>query len=101
MIDKYVSREFRKRINHILFKEWDPIGVRDMEGPEDEYEMYVYGVFRMLLDGKDEEAIANHLLEIERERMGLSQPTSGEHRIAVGRILKSLSIPADASRPSA
>jgi hypothetical protein len=72
-----------------------------MPGPEDEYEMYVYGFFRMLLDGKDEEAIASHLLEIENDRMGLSQPTSREHRTAVARTLRSLPIPTDASRPSA
>jgi hypothetical protein len=100
MIDKYASREFRLRIRTILFREWDPIGVYGVQGPEDEYDMYVYGVFRLLLDGKDERAIADHLAAIERDRMG-GQTTSSEQRVSVARALKALPLPADGSRPSA
>ena len=100
MIDKNACRAFRQQIAHILLREWDPIRVREMSGPDDEYDMYIYGVFRLLLDGKGEEAIAEHLLAIERDRMGLSG-TPRDQRLSVARSLMALPTPADESRPSA
>ena len=99
MIDKYASREFRRQIGRVLLREWDPIGVRDEPAAEDEYEGYVYGAFRLLLDGAGEDAIARYLLAIERERMGMDGTPDG-HRRAAARALLALPRPADESRPS-
>ena len=93
MIDKYASREFRRQINRVLLRDWDPIGVGDDPEASDEYESYVYGVFRLLLDGAGEDAVAAYLLDVERGRMGLDG-TSDRHRLAAARALKALPVPA-------
>jgi hypothetical protein len=100
MIDKQASREFRKQIGRILLEQWDPIGVRDEPAARDEYDGYVYGVFRLLLDRAPDEAIAAHLLGVERDRMGLDG-TPETHRLAVAGALRAIPVPGDASRPSA
>ena len=35
-------------IERILLREWDPIGVRDVPGAEDEYDGYAFRIFTML-----------------------------------------------------
>ena len=96
MIDKHASRELRQQIGRVLREQWDPIGVGDQPAAADEYDGYVYGVFRLLLDGASEHAIARHLLIAERDAMGLNG-TPEAHRLAVAGALRSLPVPPDAS----
>jgi hypothetical protein len=56
-----VSRDTKaetRAINAILWKDWDPIGCGV---PEDEYESYVWPVYKLLIDGVPREAIAEYL----------------------------------------
>ena len=63
---------FYKRVDEILWEDWDPIGISGSENARDEYYGYLPGVFRLALDGATDEAIADRLHLIERENMGLS-----------------------------
>jgi len=47
-----------KAINTILWKDWDPIGCGV---PEDEYEGYVWPVYKLLIEGARREDVANYL----------------------------------------
>ena len=98
-MNKAASREYRRQIGRILLEQWDPIGVADEPMAADEYEEYVYGVFRLLLNGAPASAIAEHLAKVERERMGMDGASSSRN-LAVANALRALSIPADGSRPS-
>jgi len=51
---------------------WDPIGVRDMGAPRDEYDAYIAAVYGLLTGGASDDEIAAELLKIEEELMGLS-----------------------------
>ncbi len=68
MFAKYTKRE----ISRVLWDVWDPIGVKELGGPRDEYEDYVNGVYELLVSGASDEAIARHLHYIVTETMGLS-----------------------------
>ena len=58
-------------LRDILYREWDPIGLKDLaEGSEDEYDAYVGQLGRRLRAGATEEEIAA-LLEHFRLEMGL------------------------------
>jgi hypothetical protein len=71
--NKYQSRENRAKVRKILLEEWDPIGVRDVEEAQDEYDRYVGEVFVMLMDnGASEQAIAAYLYDVATNYMGLS-----------------------------
>jgi len=61
------------RVDEILHYVWDPIGVAGTPEARDEYDGYVPGVVRMLLDSADAEAIARHLHTIETESIGLTR----------------------------
>jgi len=54
-------------------KEWDPIGVRNVPQACDEYDGYIGEVYKLVLARASEDEIAEHLLRIEREQMGLEQ----------------------------
>jgi hypothetical protein len=47
-----------RAINTILWRDWDPIGCGV---PEDEYESYVWPVYKLLIDGVPREEVAGYL----------------------------------------
>ena len=62
-----------KRIDVILWKEWDPCGVSDAPEARDEYHSYLPQVFGLVMRGCDAKEIAGYLRTVEVERMGLSK----------------------------
>lgn len=47
-----------RAINTILWRDWDPIGCGV---PEDEYESYVWPVYKLLIDDEPREKVADYL----------------------------------------
>jgi len=60
-----------KKIDDILWFDWDPIGINDM-APRDEYQGYVPEIFNLKKSGADRQEIAIRLLKLETENMGMS-----------------------------
>lgn len=60
-----------QRVARVLWEIWDPIGVRKLGAPPDEYDSYTDGVLDLLRSGADEAALVMHLLSIERDQMGM------------------------------
>jgi hypothetical protein len=79
------------RIRTVLNAEWDPIGVAD--AVEDEYDMYIGHIYSLIRTGVSEQAIAEHLSQIEHERMGLS-PAPIDRLLPVASHLRALQLPA-------
>jgi hypothetical protein len=72
--DKTESRKLRAEIRRILLEVWDPIGVKNEPNAQDEYDSYVGGVYELLESGATDSVLQDHLLQIERNRMGFNQP---------------------------
>ena len=53
-----------------------------MEGPEDEYDSYVGGVYRLLASGASANQIIEYLFEIQTTRMGLAANREGLKDVA-------------------
>jgi hypothetical protein len=73
-------------LRELLYREWDPIGVKDIaEGSEDEYEAYAGQLGRRLQAGAGEEEVAG-LLQGFAADMGLEpgEPPLGTARRIVG-----------------
>ncbi|MEQ1492659.1 MAG: hypothetical protein ABL932_19115 [Terricaulis sp.] len=69
-----MSRDIKaetRAINTILWQDWDPIGCGV---PEDEYETYVWPVYKLLIDGAPRETIAGYLRETADEVITVSVP---------------------------
>jgi len=66
-----------RAINTILWTDWDPIGCGV---PEDEYESYVWPVYKLLIDGKGAGEVADYLRWVCRTQIEL---TPNEDRISV------------------
>jgi len=47
-------------IRRILIDDWDPIGIQGA-GPEDEYDSYIAGLYRLLIRKPSENEIIEHL----------------------------------------
>ncbi|WP_234710620.1 hypothetical protein [Sinorhizobium arboris] len=63
----------RAEIREVLLHSWDPVGISDLPEARDEYDVYADVVLGMLVnEGAAREDIANYLLEIATEHMGLS-----------------------------
>ena len=93
------AQDIQDRIRQVLLHDWDPIGVADIAEAQDEYDDYIGGVYRLLAQGADAQAVAAHLAQIEGERMGL--PSSTPARLAVATKLCALDIHLDLSNGAA
>jgi hypothetical protein len=71
------QKELFKAIDEILWQDWDPINMKDNEGPRDEYESYVPPIFSLKIKGASAEEIALKLYEIESDRMGYTTAYEG------------------------
>jgi hypothetical protein len=70
-------------LDRLLFRQWDPLGVYDFDGPEDEYRAYLPRFWQLVRSGSSEEQVVEYLAEIERER--IESETSDEHRRDIAR----------------
>ncbi len=75
-----------KKIDDILWFDWDPIGVNDL-APRDEYQGYVPEIFNLKKSGSDRYEIAKKLLQLETENMGMAG-TMENCLIIADKILK-------------
>ena len=78
------------QIRKILLADWDPIGIRNEPGAQDEYDSYVGPLHTLLAGGAPPSKIAEHLAHIEDAEMGL--PISAEKRLPVAIRLCSLNV---------
>ena len=81
---KPVSQEqiLYKQIDEILWNDWDPVGINDCEQARDEYYGYLPHLWRFKLQGSDPETIAQYLLNIETEHMGLNGDIDNCRKVA-------------------
>jgi len=68
------ARQIQSQIREILWRDWDPIAVREEPRAQDEYNGYVGGVYRLLAAGASPRSVAEHLARVEGEQMGLGAP---------------------------
>ncbi len=66
------ARIYHDAIRRILLKEWDPIGVNEIEEAQDEYNSYVGAIYKLLIDRKAKHEIFDYLWWVETEHMGLT-----------------------------
>lgn len=78
----YVSRA----VNRILFEHWDPLGIREAEGPEDEYRSYVPQLIGRVHRGASDAELAGYLAEVKSRQMGLSVLPSTKRMDVAARI---------------
>jgi len=76
-----------RQTDEILHYMWDPIGVAGIAQARDEYHSYLPQVFQLILNQKTKNEIADFLIDIEENRMGLSPNKKAALEIA--RILLS------------
>lgn len=73
-------------LKRLLLHEWDPIGIRDCEGAQDEYDSYAFELFTMLSSGADVDQVASYLDGIEAEHMALRLRAERNRAVAVRAV---------------
>ena len=68
-IDKIA--EIHRQIDSVLLRDWDPIGVAHVPQAQDEYRGYVRGAYDVAVQTRSPKAVAEYLVKMEREQMGL------------------------------
>ena len=77
--------ELYKRVDEILFYQWDPIGISDTTCPRDEYHSYLPQVFKRLLANETPEKLAEYLTHITTHSMGMS--SNRDHDLSIAKHL--------------
>ena len=71
------------RLRKLGWSQWDPIGLRGLEGtPDDEYDVYLLQAVRRLWQGESERAVTDYLVEVETRNMGLPNAPGARQRAA-------------------
>jgi hypothetical protein len=65
------TRNVVKQIHDVLWYDWDPIGIND-SGPDNEYDYYIGGIYRILSGNPTESELMEYLYKIVTDTMGLS-----------------------------
>ena len=69
-------------IDEILWNDWDPLGVNDIPEARDEYHSYLSAIVDLKIADAPGEEIAQYLLQIETDRMGLNGNLENCRRVA-------------------
>lgn len=76
-----------KRIERLLWEEWDPIGLNDNPEWCDEYDTYALKVWGMVRRGDSQGQIADYLTSVEIEQIELTADPD-RNLIVAGKALK-------------
>lgn len=87
-IDKIA--EIHRQIDSVLLHDWDPIGVGHAPQCFNEYSGYVRRVYDIAVSTRSARAVAEHLVKMEREHMGLSASRRWEERLPVAEKILQL-----------
>ena len=82
MIEEPVTTGEQERLRAVLQTEWDPIGVAGVQEASDEYDRYLPAIIGLLDRGASARVLADHLLSIERDRMGAQGDADRAERVA-------------------
>ena len=93
-LDKKRATELIKNVQLILWNEWDPIGIRQIEDaedwPTDEYNNYAPHIAGMIWHEKSVSEVADYLDWATNENMGLGgdlEKVRQTHERLAGRLL--------------
>jgi hypothetical protein len=64
------KEESYKKINKILWQDWDPLNINDYGGPNDEYDGYAPEIFKLVSERAHFDTIASELNKIAMDKMG-------------------------------
>ena len=77
-------------VRKILMSDWDPIGVEGVIEAEDEYDTYIDQILSLSSQGATEQDVANHLMMVTKDLMGL-EPNDERILKAAAKIALALS----------
>ena len=87
-------------VHDILFREWDPLGVNADEATFSEYSSYDVVLLQLLKRGADERRVAEHLLRIQENALGISPPDPERDKEIASRLLAAYEIAQRRIRPA-
>jgi hypothetical protein len=94
-LDKKRATELIKKVQFVLWNEWDPIGLKDLEDaddwPSDEYDNYAPKIAGMIWHERSVVEIADYLDWATNEHMGLTGDLAKvrkEHERLAARLLE-------------
>jgi len=80
--------EIQDAIRQVLFRDWDPIGVKDNPNLQDEYDAYVASVYRILAGSRSKQELVDCLFRLEGESIGLQCDSPERLRPVARRLLE-------------
>ncbi len=82
------QKELWRRIQNILWQDWDPIGVYEPDAAwSNEYDSYVPYVYRITVEGNSQLSIANALTDIASNTIGVGAEPGNDHDLRVAGLL--------------
>lgn len=86
MLNESQKNELHKRIDEVLYYQWDPIGISDEPSARGEYSSYVSLIFNFVMN-EDLNGITNTLSYIVTQRMELEDNIEN-NKIIANRLIE-------------
>jgi hypothetical protein len=71
MLEKPGYKKLYKAIDEILWSDWDPLGMNDIDDVRDEYQSYALQICGLKIHGANQETIAQKLYDFQRDEMSM------------------------------
>lgn len=81
------QKALHRVVSEVLHYIWDPIGVAGSVGARDEYDGYADQVLSFLWHGAEASSIAQYLVQVADERMGLAD-TETQANLAADKLVE-------------
>ena len=82
--------EIHRQLDALLLRDWNPIGVPEIPQTADEYRSYVRSVYDVAVGTRSAQAVAEFLVRLEREHMGLTVLRGWKARLSVAQKILDL-----------
>ena len=79
------AAEIQDSIRQIFLHGWNPIG---FPVPDDEYDSYIGGVYRILAGSRSEQELIEYLFRTERDTIGMPSQSPEQLRPVARRLLE-------------
>ena len=82
------ARKIQDSIRSVLLNFWDPIGICCDKNINDEYDGYIAGIYRILINDASKEQIFNYLKKSEHDILGEIISTDDKMEVIYDKLLE-------------
>lgn len=79
-----------KIVQKVLMEDWDPIGIKNESGAQDEYDSYIPALYKMITSNRPRQEMVEYLLKVEQRCLGFPEENMEMNHECAGSCIDKL-----------